>query len=118
MREIKFRCWEGYTSEKEFEYYSFKEHNMWVLHELRDDATERLQQYTGLLDKQGKEIYEGDIIEFYDSAMKKCVGEIVWSDRLAGFNIMGKSESIFDKSFDNESNMVIGNIYENPELLE
>jgi hypothetical protein len=70
-------------------------------------------QFTGLTDKKGKGIYEGDICstDSKEYAMNKSV---VWNDRHACFEFdypLGKS--ILQRS----SIEVIGNIYENPELL-
>lgn len=87
-----------------------------------------LMQYTGLKDKNGTEIYDGDIIWaglFDQHSGKKLIGAIVYDDKLrlrsnsnwyfSGFTIK-KYNSVAD--FDNENRWeVIGNIYENPELL-
>jgi len=79
-----------------------------------DDA--EVMQYTGLKDKNGKEIYEGDIVKYidmrYDSAFggnKVCVQSVEWNDDGACF---------FPMLYYCSDIEVIGNIYENSELLD
>ena len=69
-----------------------------------------VEQYTGIKDKYGKEIYEGDIVEFDDS-------EIYYVSFSNGtFTLEPHKMCICNE---NVSNLrVIGNIYENPELVE
>ena len=77
-----------------------------------------LLQYTGLKDKRGKEIYEGDILKcpqpLDDNLFE--VGHVYWCSDSAGYyvetNLSNDELSAFT---DGE---VIGNIYENPELLK
>lgn len=68
-----------------------------------------LMQFTGLLDKNGKEIYEGDIIETRVSGKSgSAIKAVIWNTKYCGFNIKD------DEELERE---IIGNIYENPELL-
>ena len=84
------------------------------------------QQYTGLHDKNGKEIYEGDIVQTYDGkGNKEYVQEIKWEEYASccecstdhGFNT-GSLYYYFDGKTPTGTSEVIGNIYENPELLK
>jgi uncharacterized phage protein (TIGR01671 family) len=80
----------------------------------------RVMQFTGLHDKNGKEIYEGDIIRcrFIDSSDGHC-HDIYFHN--GDFRIrwtMFRLSELFDFMEDKESLEVIGNIYENPELLK
>ena len=74
-----------------------------------DFVNHEFMQYTGLLDKNGKEIYEGDILENH---LDKSV--VMWGcfSNLAGFQV----ESPYINIFDSGSVEIIGNIFENPEL--
>jgi len=73
--------------------------------------------FTGLFDKDEKEIWEGDIVRVFDK-----IGEIIWNKDAARFSIMyfwSKHQHIFNIDCDDVIEFkVVGNIYENPELLE
>ena len=76
-----------------------------------------LSQFTGLLDKNGKEIYEGDIVQTSKEGSKKFIYEVMWQGLGWAFmDIVGNMpiRSIFGKEWIQE---VIGDIYSNPELL-
>lgn len=86
-----------------------------------DPAT--VGQYTGLHDKNGKEIYEGDVVSFDDCTStesgwweQSCTGVVVWCNETVAFEVTDRlsaeSYEVLDEC------VVIGNIYENPELLE
>lgn len=83
---------------------------------------ETVGQFTGLLDKNGKEIYEGDILESKDSTNideenRVVRNEVTFKD--GAFGIIGEITSCLLSFFDYyiTDEVVIGNIYDNPELL-
>ena len=75
--------------------------------------SETIGKYTGLHDKNGKEIYEGDIYSIIkydiDDIGHKEIHTVKFDEILCRFNV---------NKFDSEAYEVIGNIYENSELLE
>lgn len=133
MREIKFRVWD---KEDKQMYYFDQCTMMNYLFTFRElvagkDLKEWLQ-YIGLKDKNGKEIYEGDILKYGEAHWEKR-SAVEFGDHMAsgdfyasqayGFYIKHVNTSPYD---DNqaindhtlEHIQVLGNIYENPELLQ
>lgn len=80
-----------------------------------------LMQYTGLKDSNGKEIYEGDIVKIEDYFGEDMIGKVIYDETEACYWFMkGNERNHFKMTFDLEGyvHVVIGNVYENSELLE
>jgi len=74
-----------------------------------------IMQYTGLKDKNGKEIYEGDILKLQPE--EGMIVEVVNRPELNGYGVIDKEG--WQGQLSNKSNHeIIGNIYENPDLLQ
>lgn len=125
QREIKFRAWDKIEEEfRPSDYiiirgdgYIFDRETQEELHEVI------LMQYTGLKDKNGKDVYEGDLIKFQeywwgDNLEKADVGEVKWGD--AQWELYGKTkyQNTVWELVKNCSGEVIGNVWETPELLK
>ena len=80
-------------------------------------------QCTGLKDKNGKLIWENDIVAYWDAyntengqAEMDCIGKVVWDDETISFQVTNRLSAESYEVLDECS--VIGNIFDNPELLE
>jgi uncharacterized phage protein (TIGR01671 family) len=118
MRELKFRAW--WPDVKELVYFGNPEiicdtENKWgIFFEAKYNVFLGqcdVEQFTGLHDKNGKEIYEGDILQS-DGGL---VGKVVFDD--GTFSCRSK-KLLFWSASSFEDDLIIGNIHENPELLK
>jgi uncharacterized phage protein (TIGR01671 family) len=133
MREIKFRAWDRF--EKKFIFSPFLKTGDsscdWIVflhHQLQPEEYDlgklvfnnphnrerfEIMQYTGLHDKNDKEIYEGDLVKYQNDVYKVDF-------EYAGFSMTNVKEGVYSYPYlySHTINIeVIGNIYENPELL-
>jgi len=121
MREYKFRAFHKGRKEM-YKVFSFcedfikRETVLGDIEKLPRSEFEPIQQYTGLTDKNGKEIYEGDVIEAWG---QQTVVEYLEGSFMAKVLQTGYEKSQYDLLFNILSACrVIGNIYEHPNLLE
>ena len=114
MREIKFRAWCKRRNEiiswdyLQTSVYAKRGMGWW------NDPDLIPLQYTGLKDENGVEIYSGDILDFYEPEWGgKFDPEVVTMEKIIGeWGLCGSPSDVI------QWRSVIGNIYENPELLE
>ena len=124
MREFKFRAWDN-----EYKYMNYKvlvgnvwdtdinytAHAMWIEPKyvsykkeagwchFDEHSNIKLMQYTGLKDKNGIEIYEGDIVYLSEKGLTEIAFPFI---------------ELYQACYENDIGNIVGNIYENPELLE
>ena len=111
MREIKFRAWDKENKEMVEVELLGKRILLIKNGEWENIEDFEVMQYTGLKDKNGHEIYEGDIV--------RCYGGAYWNG-IYEYNYVIEVRDIRDLNeiVHSENVEILGNKYENPELLE
>ena len=121
MREIKFRAWR-----KSSEYMDYDPIKL-IVNDAFDDKDQIFMQFTGLHDKNGKAIYEGDVVE-WDSLLMDCITtekrrvEIKYVANYHEYLTDDPSRGVsaiftFPRTSNAQTIEVVGNIYENPNLI-
>lgn len=141
MRELKFRVWikdeERYYDESDEESYTivpngnvtytseaYEEDGVFYTDTTNATNNVVVEQYTGLKDKNGKEIYEGDVVHYTEKiAPNKSSTYEVYYDQLHAMYALSPVDGKIDVGefygyIMRQQYEVIGNIHENPELLE
>ena len=122
-RVIRFRAWDNFS--KLMSFFGLKDYSKIesMISYTGDFYTKlRIMQFTGLLDKNKQEIWEGDIVRHWCCTQKSFNREVIFQwgmfgflDGIKQFNPIGTS---LGNKPDNTGYVVIGDIYQNPELLE
>jgi uncharacterized phage protein (TIGR01671 family) len=114
MKNYKFRAWDKKNKKMtdEFDFTDF-DGDYFAANDIYLSDME-IMQYIGIEDKNGKEIYEGDIIVYKDFNDEQKLKKIISLQEF--FEEKGYAENEFGEDWENNI-IVIGNIYENPELL-
>lgn len=128
MREIKFRIFDnseknfliknekvsrGIFKDKVSEIVDFENNSVQINNP--EDERYIFLQYTGMKDINDKEIYEGDIVLYLNNGKK---AQVFWSGYSIAYHLNFDDEPYDLGCFTEAELEVIGNIYENPELLE
>lgn len=130
MKKIKFRGFSKYDNKmRNINRMNFNNDNLMFegMNVNWSKSETIIMQYTGLKDKHEKDIYEGDIVTWdkcpeYKYSYNKSIPKfnIIWQDKKCGFGMKSISKDRYrDYNMQSGKNLeVIGNIYENSELVE
>jgi len=135
MQQIKFRVWNGVLHEYRTIDMNSGKQNLGMGFESAEGIGSNtttiycsfgdvIEQFTGMTDVNGKDIYDGDIVKFFGAnkkiKAKNEFGIIVYkADRYgAGFNSIIQNKERGYGGINIAQDIVVGNVHENPELLE
>ena len=127
MKELKFRVWDkerrtfldNVFISLDGKLYQFSKYTIFgTAITYLDSENKNISKFTGLHDKNGKEIFEGDIIKIKDEIYR-----ITWNGCFSSFDMTNidkakKYKDLYILNKDYEKSEIVGNIYQNRKLLE
>lgn len=139
MRDLKFRTWSENKNLMTYWGFNLDGNNAWFSGPTNDPKGIQMQ-YTGVKDSEGREIYEGDIVKFTywwfdgNEAESELTGEIVYAEMCMSFQLKGVKNKEWEQftgyendkeyltpfselSFESADFFIIGNIYQNKNLI-
>lgn len=125
MRTIKFRAWDNMLCEM-FEVYTLSKYEVYAIQKETEDMYKlnlsdcELMQFTGLLDKKGTEIYEGDIVD-YDLEGFIERHKIIFETKQCAYFLFPLSKKARARNLTYSAKndcIVVGNIFQHHHLLE
>lgn len=117
MREIRFRCWTGEKMDYDYPISTYDANvNSEFYYSFSGQDKNVFMQYIGLKDINGKEIYESDIIKYakWNCIVKYKNGSFI----LECINFDNEGDFFYFADMSNNLLEIIGNLFENPELLK